>query len=69
MEKIDRIEVIATSKIYNNRIYIPLEVRKLFPFEHKDTIIWKTNNNGELVVSKSRAKDLKKKRLNIVAVN
>lgn len=65
MERIDRIEVIATSKIYNERVYIPLEVRKLFSLKHKDTIIWKTNNNGELIISKSRAQDLKKKRLNV----
>jgi AbrB family looped-hinge helix DNA binding protein len=56
--------IITTTKVYQERVYIPKEIREKFDIENGDTIIWEIHD-GELVLRTQREKKDTKKRFKV----
>jgi AbrB family looped-hinge helix DNA binding protein len=56
--------IITTTKVYQERVYIPKEIREKFDIKNGDTIIWEIHNN-ELVLRTQRKKKETKKRFKV----
>jgi AbrB family looped-hinge helix DNA binding protein len=46
--------IIATTKIYNGRVYLPKEVRKKLKLKDGDRIIVSINTQNQIVLDKNR---------------
>lgn len=50
-------EILATSKVHQNRIFIPKEVREVMDIKDGEQILWKYDNvNKLLLISKQNPK-------------
>ena len=56
--------ILKTTKIYDNRIYLPSEIRNMLEIENGETIIFGLNENQELVIFKNK-EDKKTDRFNV----
>lgn len=59
------IEILKTTKIYNNRIYLPNEIRKKLEAENGDIIIFALNDREELIIFKNKKEEKKPNRFTI----
>lgn len=46
--------ILGTSKIHQNRIVIPKDVRKRFHLNNIDRVVWIENDSGELVIQRPK---------------
>lgn len=46
--------ILGTSKIHQNRIIIPKDVRKRFNLNNIDRVVWVENDSGELVIERPK---------------
>ena len=47
-------KILKTTKIYDNRIYLPNEIRKILEVKNGEIIIFGLNNNNEIVLFKNK---------------
>ncbi len=47
-------KIIKTTKLYDNRIYLPLEIREILEVSNGETIIFGLNYNNEIVLFKNK---------------
>ncbi|KKM89499.1 hypothetical protein LCGC14_1248130 [marine sediment metagenome] len=57
-------KILKTTKLYDNRIYLPIEVRDILKISNGEIIIFGINENGEIVIFKNK-KDKKIDRFNV----
>ena len=50
-------EIISTSKVYGGRIFIPKEIRDKWRIKDGETLVWGTNKQGQLILTKSESID------------
>ena len=57
-------KIIKTTKLYNNRIYLPIEIRDMLEISNGEIIIFGINENQEIVIFKNK-EDKKIDRFNV----
>lgn len=53
--------IIKTTKVYQNKVWIPAEIRERLGITDGDKIIWKQNDFGEIVIEKNKKKRKRKR--------
>ena len=46
--------ILKTTKVYNQRIYLPKEIREILKVENGDKVIFGINNNNEIILFKNK---------------
>ncbi len=57
-------KIIKTTKLYDNRIYLPTEIRDMLKISNGEIIIFGINENQEIVIFKNK-EDKKTDRFNV----
>jgi len=57
-------KILKTTKLYNQRLYLPTEIREMLKISNGETIIFGLNENQEIVIFKNK-EDKKTDRFNV----
>lgn len=51
------IEILKTSKLSQNKIYMPKSIQEKFQFREGETLVWGVNKKGDLILTKAESLD------------
>lgn len=51
------VEVIQTTRLYDNRIFVPKEIRDRFELDNGMKLLWGINKDGEIVIARAENLD------------